>query len=85
MTRLVDSNKKRREGSINQELDERIVNDFRIAQVGKKQRVYKEEFVCDSVEAIGVIRSMENCYDLILVGRRHANNSPLFMGLTEWE
>ena len=84
VVRLVDSNKKRREAGINQELDERIVNDFRIAHVGKKHRVYKEEFVCDSVETVGVIRSMENCYDLILVGRRHDNNSPLFMGLTEW-
>ncbi|XWS53394.1 hypothetical protein CRYUN_Cryun11dG0153800 [Craigia yunnanensis] len=83
VTRLVNSNKKK-EGSVNQELDERIVNDFRIAQIGKKHHVYKEEFVCDSVETVGVIRSMENCYDLILVGRRHDNNSPFFMGLTEW-
>ncbi|XP_022730926.1 cation/H(+) antiporter 15 [Durio zibethinus] len=86
VTRLVDSNKKRREGRTNhQELeDERIINDFRIAHAGKQHFVYKEEFVCDSVETVGIIRSMEDCYDLILVGRRHDSNSPLFAGLTEW-
>ncbi|XVF20386.1 hypothetical protein REPUB_Repub11eG0194100 [Reevesia pubescens] len=84
VTRLVDSNKKIREGSINQEIDERMVDDFKIAHVGKKHHIFKEEFVCNSVETVGVIRSMEKCYDLILVGRRHDNNSPLFVGLTQW-
>lgn len=84
VTRLVDSNKRTRQVTLNQELDEGILDDFRIAYVGIKEHVFKEELVCDSVETVGVIRSMENSYDLILVGRRHDNNSLLFMGLTEW-
>ncbi|XVF68436.1 hypothetical protein PTKIN_Ptkin11bG0002600 [Pterospermum kingtungense] len=82
--RLVDSNKTREEGNADQILDERIVNEFKIAPVGKKHHVYKEEYVCDSVETVRVIRSIENCYDLILVGRRHDSNSSFFMGLNEW-
>ncbi|WRX33051.1 Cation/H+ exchanger - like 10 [Theobroma cacao] len=87
VTRLVDSNKKKKEagdGGGDTEQDDRIVNDFRIAHVGKKHHVYKEEFVSNSVETVEVIRSMENSYDLLLVGRRHDTESPLFMGLTEW-
>lgn len=46
--------------------------------------VYEEEIVSDCVGMINVIRSMEHDYDLILVGRRHDGESPLFMGLNEW-
>ncbi|OMO82946.1 Cation/H+ exchanger [Corchorus capsularis] len=88
LIRLVDSNNKSNKenssASIFLDEDDRIVNDFKIAHIGKKYHTYKEELVSDSVETVGVIRSMENTYDLIVVGRRHDNESPLFMGLTEW-
>ncbi|EXB78516.1 hypothetical protein L484_011139 [Morus notabilis] len=51
----------------------------------KKKHFYKEKAVKNSLEMINVIRSMENqSYNLILVGRRHFSESPLFAGLTEW-
>lgn len=51
----------------------------------KKKHFYKEKAVKNSLEMINVIRSMENqSYNLILVGRRHSSESPLFAGLTEW-
>ena len=38
----------------------------------------------NSVEMVNIIRSLEGCYDLILVGRRHESESPLYSGLTDW-
>ncbi|PQM41065.1 cation/H(+) antiporter 15-like [Prunus yedoensis var. nudiflora] len=83
VVRLVDHNMKQ---SVNRDLDMVVISKCKIAIAGRKQHVYKEEHVKDSVDMINVIRSnsMENLYDLILVGRRHDSNSPLFMGLTEW-
>lgn len=51
----------------------------------KKRHSYKEKAVKNSLEMINVIRSMDNhSYSMILVGRRHWSESPLFAGLTEW-
>ncbi|CAL8160437.1 unnamed protein product [Prunus armeniaca] len=83
VVRLVDHNMKH---SVHRDLDMVLISKCKIAIAGRKQHVYKEEHVRDSVDMINAIRSnsMENLYDLILVGRRHDSNSPLFMGLTEW-
>ncbi|XP_031404747.1 cation/H(+) antiporter 15-like [Punica granatum] len=62
-------------------LDEEVISEFKLRGVGSKRArdVYKEEIVMDSVEICEVIRSMENSFDLILVGRRYVE-SPLM----EW-
>ncbi|GLU11934.1 hypothetical protein SLE2022_286520 [Rubroshorea leprosula] len=86
LVRIIDTNNKATNGTTCQSdhLDDQIINEFRISMVGKKYHTYREEGVSDSVGTVGVIRSVENLFDLILVGRRHDNDSPLFLGLTEW-
>ncbi|MED6151684.1 hypothetical protein PIB30_084745 [Stylosanthes scabra] len=51
-----------------------------------KRHDYREEVVKDSVEMINVLKSFDGCFDLIMVGRRHANRefSSLFNGMNEW-
>jgi len=70
--------------SLDMDLDDDIITEFKAASAGKKRHSYLTEFVKDSVELITVIRSVQNSYDLILVGRHHRSFSPIFMGLTEW-
>ncbi|XP_030924628.1 cation/H(+) antiporter 15-like [Quercus lobata] len=66
------------------ELDFDIIKRFKMPNIHQKHYLYREEVVKDSVEMINVIKSLENLYELILVGRQHESNSPLFMGLTLW-
>ncbi|XP_011021436.1 PREDICTED: cation/H(+) antiporter 15-like [Populus euphratica] len=70
--------------SLDMDLDDDIITEFKAASAGKKRHSYITEFVKDSVELITLIRSVQNSYDLILVGRHHRSFSPIFMGLTEW-
>ncbi|XP_062086691.1 cation/H(+) antiporter 15-like [Humulus lupulus] len=51
---------------------------------GKKRHHFKYKGVKNCLEMIDVIRSMEKLYELIVVGRRHSSESPLFSGLMEW-
>ncbi|KAJ1437526.1 Sodium/solute symporter superfamily [Sesbania bispinosa] len=61
-----------------------MIHKFMVDYIQVKRHDYREEIVRDSVEMINVVRSLEGCYDLILVGRRHASESLLFSGLKEW-
>ncbi|KAL0458579.1 UNVERIFIED_CONTAM: Cation/H(+) antiporter 3 [Sesamum latifolium] len=65
-------------------IDLNTVNAYRDAQMTNKQWFYQEELVKDSLGLITVVRSMESCFDLILVGRRHREDSPLLAGLHDW-
>ncbi|XP_050245757.1 cation/H(+) antiporter 15-like [Quercus robur] len=76
--RLVQPNKK------STELDCDMIKRFRRSNIQQKHHIYKERVVKDCVEMINVIKLLENHYELILVGRQHESNSPLFMGLTLW-
>lgn len=82
VVRLLDVSKGWRT-SMDTELDNEMMNKYMMFKAGQKRHQYMEEDVENSVEMINVIRSMDISYDLILVGRRHDNESPLFMG-TEW-
>ncbi|KAM6597506.1 hypothetical protein CsatA_008030 [Cannabis sativa] len=73
----------------NIELDSKMLEKFMAVAkgagvVGKKRHHFRDKGVKNSVEMINVVRSMEKLYELILVGRRHSSESPLFAGLTEW-
>ncbi|KAI3987248.1 hypothetical protein MKX01_031732 [Papaver californicum] len=46
--------------------------------------VYKEEEVTDFADTTYRIKSMEDTYDFIVVGRRHDINSRILSGLDEW-
>uniref|UniRef100_A0A2N9IFQ4 Cation/H+ exchanger transmembrane domain-containing protein n=1 Tax=Fagus sylvatica TaxID=28930 RepID=A0A2N9IFQ4_FAGSY len=65
-------------------LDSEVVSEFRLSMAGNYHVMYIEEVVTDGTGTISVIRSMENNYELILVGRRHDRRSPLISGLVDW-
>ncbi|TKY56555.1 Cation/H(+) antiporter 15 [Spatholobus suberectus] len=81
--RLMEPRRKSR-NLINRDPDGDLIHKFKVDYIQIKRHDYREEVVRDSEEMISVIRSLEGCYDLILVGRRHESESSLFSGLTEW-
>lgn len=60
-------------------LDEEVIKEFKLCGIGNNRTMYKEENLKDSVGICNVIRSMENSFDLILVGRRYMKSK-----LMEW-
>ncbi|KAK3022948.1 hypothetical protein RJ639_046766 [Escallonia herrerae] len=70
--------------SSEQEHDIVMIKEFMNANGKNELCVYQEEVVKDSVGVVSVIHKVENCFDLILVGRHHAKDSPLLVGLKEW-
>lgn len=52
--------------------------------LGNLNIIYKEEAVKDGSDTAMIIRSMEEKYDLVLVGRRRRSDSPFTLGLSEW-
>ncbi|KAK9272240.1 hypothetical protein L1049_002611 [Liquidambar formosana] len=51
---------------------------------GNHRVMYIEEVVMDGSGTVAVIRSMENIYELVIVGRRHNKRSGLTLGLRDW-
>ncbi|WJZ89179.1 hypothetical protein VitviT2T_008414 [Vitis vinifera] len=62
-------------------LDKKLMNEFKADAVDKI--VYSEVIVKDGEGTTQVIRSMEEGFDLFIVGRHH-DKSPFTLGLTEW-
>ncbi|XP_073138292.1 cation/H(+) antiporter 15-like [Henckelia pumila] len=65
-----------------QDLD--MINAYRDGCARNSYCEYQEVRVKDSVGVTSVIRSMESCFDLILVGRWHDKDSRLLVGLEDW-
>ncbi|XP_058758426.1 cation/H(+) antiporter 15-like [Vicia villosa] len=83
LIRLMEPRKKNK-NLIIRDPDGDLIHKFKVDCIQIKRHDYKEEVVRDSVEMINVLRSLEGCFDLVLVGRRHASESSLFSGLTDW-
>ncbi|KAK7385595.1 hypothetical protein VNO78_31321 [Psophocarpus tetragonolobus] len=83
LIRLIEPRKKSKQ-LISRDLDGELIHNFKVNFIQIKRHDYKEEVVRDSVEVVSVIRSLEGCFDLVLVGRRHDCESSLFYGYTEW-
>ena len=64
--------------------DSEVMNEFKHRMAGNYQVMYVEEVVTDGTGTISVIRSMENKYELILVGRQHDSRSRLILGLQDF-
>ncbi|KAK9289538.1 hypothetical protein L1049_007694 [Liquidambar formosana] len=84
VVRLVVFVEKSRDDAMETKLDNEMISEFRVYNVGSERILFQEENVADSVGIVGIIRSMENSFDLVLVGRRHPMDSPLLLGLTDW-
>lgn len=70
--------------SFSEDADSDLVLKFKDNYIQIKRHDYREELVRDSVELINAIKTLESCYDLVLVGRCHENKSSLFTGLGDW-
>ncbi|KAL5974699.1 hypothetical protein ACLOJK_031369 [Asimina triloba] len=65
-------------------LDDDLMSEFQMNWMGNRKVVYQEEQVHDGEDVLNVIRSMDNVYDLVVVGRRHTTNWGLIQGLSAW-
>ncbi|KAL3630549.1 hypothetical protein CASFOL_023533 [Castilleja foliolosa] len=65
-------------------LDAEILKDTRMQGARQENIVYKEERVKDGAETALLIHAMEEAFDLIMVGRRHKDDTPQLLGLSEW-
>uniref|UniRef100_A0A7N2KNR5 Uncharacterized protein n=1 Tax=Quercus lobata TaxID=97700 RepID=A0A7N2KNR5_QUELO len=64
-------------------LDTEILSQFRLNAFRNQRVSYQEEMVMDGNGVLAVLRSMENAYDLVMVGRRH-QDSQLMSDLGKW-
>lgn len=55
-------------------LDTEILSQFRLNAFRNQRVSYQEEMVMDGNGVLAVLRSMENAYDLVMVGRRHQDS-----------
>ncbi|KAJ1381267.1 Sodium/solute symporter superfamily, partial [Sesbania bispinosa] len=65
-------------------LDTQILSEFRLSGFRNDRVSYKEEMVMKGRDVLSVIEYMENFYDLVMVGRRHAD-SKLMSELRKWK
>jgi len=65
-------------------LDAEILKDIRMQGAHQDNIIYKEERVKDGAETALLIRDMEEAFELIIVGRRHSDDMPQLLGLSEW-
>lgn len=65
-------------------LDAEILKETRMQGTQQDNIVYREERVKDGAETALLIHAMEEAFDLIMVGRRHKDDTPQLLGLSEW-
>jgi hypothetical protein len=65
-------------------LDNEILKDVKLNNVGDEYVIYLEEVVKDGPQTALIVRSLVDEFDLIIVGRRHNVDSPQTSGLAEW-
>ncbi|PIA38104.1 hypothetical protein AQUCO_02800031v1, partial [Aquilegia coerulea] len=70
--------------STERSLDDAMVKEFKLETTCNNRVRYIEEEVENGVGVIKVITSMENDYELIILGRRHDENLQLIIDLTDW-
>lgn len=70
--------------TMERQLDDELLNDFRMRTINDETIVYTEKVVNNGEETVAAIRSMDNLHDLFIVGRGQGMISPLTAGLTDW-
>ncbi|XP_050156015.1 cation/H(+) antiporter 15-like [Malus sylvestris] len=71
------------ENSKDRKRESDLVEEYRLANADNERFVVVEEVVRDGARLSAVIKSMVDCFDLMLVGMHH-QDSPLLSGLGEW-
>ncbi|XP_019149670.1 PREDICTED: cation/H(+) antiporter 15-like [Ipomoea nil] len=84
LIRLVPLNPDMAENQWDTVLDAEMLKSVRVLGQQQDNIVYREESVSDGAESALIVHAMEEAFDLILVGRRHKDNTPQLSGLTEW-
>lgn len=69
---------------LEKQLDEELIKEFRMKNVGDESISYIEKVVNNGEETVAAIRSMDSIHDLFIVGRGQGMISPLTAGLTDW-
>ncbi|XP_008234073.1 PREDICTED: cation/H(+) antiporter 15-like [Prunus mume] len=64
-----------KEEEVEEMLDESLVDEFKIRNLGNDCVIWKDIEVDDSVQIMDAIRNSQGDYDLVLVGRRHSEMS----------
>ncbi|MCL7050093.1 hypothetical protein MKW94_013949 [Papaver nudicaule] len=64
--------------------DEDFICDFRLKTSNNESVIYMEKVTNNGEETVSAIRSIDNIYDLYIVGRGEGMVSPLTAGLTDW-
>ncbi|KAI3873604.1 hypothetical protein MKX03_035375 [Papaver bracteatum] len=75
---------KLRSGNKKTKKDDEIINDLWLKIMNVENIVYKEEEVIDCADTASRIKSLEDVYDFMLVGRQHDIKSPILSGLEDW-
>ncbi|XP_019240569.1 PREDICTED: cation/H(+) antiporter 15-like isoform X2 [Nicotiana attenuata] len=70
--------------TIQKTLDNEMVSEARSGMAGNFRVKYVEKMIRDGTGTAAVMRSMEDEYEVIIVGRRHDTQSPLLLGLSDW-
>ncbi|KAF9604644.1 hypothetical protein IFM89_008975 [Coptis chinensis] len=65
--------------------DEETLMDFKLRTTYNKRVTYIQEEVNNGVGVVSVIREMGDKHELIILGRRHDENSPLIIELTYFD
>ncbi|KAG8384994.1 hypothetical protein BUALT_Bualt04G0176000 [Buddleja alternifolia] len=64
--------------------DNEVINEIRSQMAGNLRVMYREEVVNDGTGTVAVIRSIEDQYEVIIVGKYHDTRSPIIIGLSAW-
>ncbi|XP_021820160.1 cation/H(+) antiporter 15-like [Prunus avium] len=64
-----------KEEEVEETMDESLVDEFKIRNMGNDCVIWKDIEVDDTVQLMDAIRNSQGDYDLVLVGRRHAEMS----------
>ncbi|KAI3873598.1 hypothetical protein MKX03_035369 [Papaver bracteatum] len=68
----------------NTEKDDELINELWQTIENTVNIEYIEEALTDCADTASRIKSLEETYDFILVGRRHEDDSPILQGLHQW-
>ncbi|KAG8643914.1 hypothetical protein MANES_11G083200v8 [Manihot esculenta] len=85
MIRFIDNGNVASYSAWEKKLDNEIVSEFRTATAGNCKVTYIEEVVVDGTGTVSAVRSMENRYELLIVGKHHDNKSSFLSGLADWK
>ncbi|PON81974.1 hypothetical protein TorRG33x02_221920 [Trema orientale] len=70
--------------SMETQLDEELINYFRMRTMNDESIVYNEKLVNNGEETVAAIRLMDNIHDLFIVERGQGMISTLTAGLSDW-